>query len=317
MRAALVRTSVFALALLVAGCASFGDRLRPVGGDLVGAAQQADRIRTIRPVKGWTDPELVPAPELFNASGVTLWNGQRTTRGIWAAHPEARGQRKVRMINQRTGAKVDGTIYRTRGRDSGEAVTLSSDAALVLGVARGDAASISLVALRPKGTQSPGERAQMETLAQDELVALISRMDEAELLKLMGAVMRGMGYDTAIADGPDSGSEPIIRANMPAVDGVAMPRVRVVVLSRAEKAMGQAELDRIADWAAGSGDLVVIASVPGFNRRAAIQTAANNPQLHLADLDSLTTLWLTQYERMSSEDQALLPLQPIYFVASN
>lgn len=307
---------------MLSGCAADGGKLFAVPDVFFGKIAQdqvdAPTIQTARPVGGWVDEQLIRAPELFNASGLTQWNGRRTSRGIWAAHPRARGTRKVRMINGRTGAEVDGVVYQAKGKDDrSDLVTLSSDAALILGLTRGDTASISLVGLRPQGSQSPLERAQVENRAEGELVAHISQLDDPELLKLLAASMRAMGYDTRIADGPDRNGEPSIRAVRAPVNGVDLPAVRGVVRPLSSGPAAPAHLKQIGEWLEGSPDLAVLVSVPGFAPRIAAGEGAQDPRIHLVDLETLVNLWLTHYEQLAPEDQALLPLQPIYFVASD
>ncbi|MFK7941376.1 MAG: hypothetical protein AB8B85_00420 [Paracoccaceae bacterium] len=270
----------------------------------------------IRQAVAEVDPELVRAPELFTVSGVAKWNGLRTSRGVWVAHPRARSARKVRIINSRTGAAVDGMAYRARGRDDGDVVTLSSDAARALGVAKGESTPIALIGLRPKGTQSRVERARVETRAQGELATHISRMDDTALLRLVAAAMRGMGYATVFEDGPQGDQRPSIRAFVPPSEGVQLPSIRVVVRPRASEPAGPEDIKDVHDWLTGSGDLGVLVSVPGFAGASGAGSNSASTRIELVDLDALMNIWLTHYEQMSAPDKALLPLRPVYFVAN-
>lgn len=298
---------------IVAGCQPNG-QLSALSG--VGATAEG-RFSSIRETVDSIDPELVRAPELFKASGVAKWNGLRTARGIWVAHPRARSPRQVRIVNTETGATIDGTAYRARGRDDGDIVTLSSEAARALGVVKGKETTVALFGLRPKGSQSETERNQVENRAQGDVATHIARMDDTELLRVVAATMRGMGYATVFEKGPEGDQRPSIRAFVPPSEGVQLPSIRVVVRPRASEPANAEDLKQVRGWLNGSGDLGVLVSVPGFVPDAAESTSApSSSRLELVDLDALTNLWLTHYEQMSAPDKELLPLRPVYFVAT-
>lgn len=280
-------------------------------------AQGPDGPSAIRTGVAPVDTDLVKAPELFAASGIAKWNGLRTARGVWVAHPRARSPRRVRIVNTRTGVAIDGMAYRSRDPDdSGDIVILSSDTAEALGVQKGVSTSIALFGLRPKGSQSRAERSRVETRAEGEVATHIARMDDTALLRLVAATMRGMGYATVFEDGPLGDQRASIRAFVPPSEGVQLPSIRIVVRPRAAEPAGLADIKRVHDWLTGSGDLGVLVSVPGFVARATDGLDTSGARLEMVDLDALTNLWLTHYEQMSAPDKALLPLRPVYFVAS-
>ena len=73
-------------------------------------------------------------PELFDAKGRAVWDGRRTLRGVWVAHPMAQSARRVRIYNLGNGAVVDGALFK-RDTSGGETtVIVSSDAAERLGL---------------------------------------------------------------------------------------------------------------------------------------------------------------------------------------
>ena len=262
-----------------------------------------------------TDRGLVRAPEVFQASGVAQWNGQRTARGVWVAHPRARGSRRVRVVNGRTGSEIDAMLYRPERATGGDLVTVSSDAALALGLQAEDPVPLSIFGLRPKGAASRTERRAAENRALGELASHIARMDRNSLLQLTAAAMRGMGYATVFEPGPEADGLSSIHAFPRPDSGLRIPAIRVAVRPSDQTAMSPADIARVQTWLTGSGDLGVVVSVPGFGDGAERGLKADGAHLEMVDLEGLLNIWLTNYERLSEPDRALLPLQPIYFLA--
>ncbi|MEM1160432.1 MAG: hypothetical protein AAGJ28_05825, partial [Pseudomonadota bacterium] len=97
-----------------------------------------------------TNVDLVRAPEIFAASGVAVWDGRRTARGVWVAHPRVNGTLPVRIVHNGSGAEVDGRAYRARGRSDGDVLAVSSDTAEALRLPAGQQQRISIFAVRPK-----------------------------------------------------------------------------------------------------------------------------------------------------------------------
>lgn len=98
--------------------------------------------------------EQVPAPALFDASASVVWDGRRTMKGVWIAHPAARSARRVRIFNLDTGAVVDGALFKAEPRGDRQTVVLSSDAANALEMDPKQKASLRIVALRHSSTTS-------------------------------------------------------------------------------------------------------------------------------------------------------------------
>lgn len=104
-----------------------------------------------RPVTsgGWRETSLEPAPTIFEVRGRVVWDGDRTLQGIWIAHRQADGPRRVRIFNVDNGRRVDGALFRRRSDGSGPEMVISSDAASALGMSAKRAAELRIVALRP------------------------------------------------------------------------------------------------------------------------------------------------------------------------
>ena len=263
------------------------------------------------------DPQMIRAPELFSASGLAYWNGQRTVRGVWVAHPRAHGSRKVRIVNGPTGAEVDGMLYRPERSAGGDVITVSSDAALALGLEANRPVMLSLFGLRPQGSATRSQRRAVENSAFGELASHVLQMDENRLLQLVAASMRGMGYATAFDDMPLDGKLPSIRAQSGPDAEFPLPPIRAVVRSREGGRMTAQDVGELHDWLAASGDLGVVVSISGFDQDAQLGLRADAPHLEMVDLDGLLNIWLTHYESLTERDRDLLPLRPVYFLAGN
>ncbi|MEL7470806.1 MAG: SPOR domain-containing protein [Pseudomonadota bacterium] len=94
-------------------------------------------------------PFLRPAPEIFEATGLAIWDGKRTLQGVWVAHPLASSARRVRIFNQNNGQAVDGALFKRDASGGGASVLISSEAAQLLGMDVGTPAELRIVAVSP------------------------------------------------------------------------------------------------------------------------------------------------------------------------
>ncbi|MEM9060349.1 MAG: SPOR domain-containing protein [Pseudomonadota bacterium] len=94
-------------------------------------------------------PFLRPAPEIFEATGLAIWDGKRTLQGVWVAHPLASSARRVRIFNQDNGQAVDGALFKRDAAGGGASVLISSEAAQLLGMDVGTPAELRIVAVSP------------------------------------------------------------------------------------------------------------------------------------------------------------------------
>ena len=97
-------------------------------------------------------PMLAPAPELFDGKGRATWDGRRTLRGVWVAHPLAQTARRVRIYNMDNGAVVDGALFKRDPSDEDNSLIISSDAATKLGLEPKTPSRLRIVAVRPADT---------------------------------------------------------------------------------------------------------------------------------------------------------------------
>jgi len=133
---------------------------------------------------GDLDRNYRSAPEVFMATGVAKWDGARTLRGIWIAHPLARKARRVRIINRETRQAVDGALFRRDTTLSGPSLLVSSDAAQGLGLAPGEATGLEIYAL--ERIETPGDTT-VEQVAAEPADAPSSATETAEIAAFANA----------------------------------------------------------------------------------------------------------------------------------
>ena len=107
-------------------------------------------------------PYLEPAPAIFEATGLAVWDGNRTLQGIWVAHPLATTARRVRIFNEITGQAVDGALFKRDTAQGGPSVLISSEAATKLGLVPGESTELRIVAVTPvrRDAPKPGNQQQ-------------------------------------------------------------------------------------------------------------------------------------------------------------
>ena len=91
-------------------------------------------------------PEL--APDAFDATGLTIWDGASTLEGVWVAHPLAQRAQRVRVVNEENEIAIEGAMFRRDPTLSGPSILVSSDAARLLGLQPGVPTELRIIALR-------------------------------------------------------------------------------------------------------------------------------------------------------------------------
>ncbi|HET7409522.1 MAG TPA: restriction endonuclease [Paracoccaceae bacterium] len=302
-----------ALASVLALCACVEQPLPGFSGI---PADEAHGSGALRAPATAIDPGLARAPEVFRASGIATWDGNRTVGGLWVAHPAALRSRRVRVVDPETGAEVDAMLYRpqrSRLAEGGDVVTVSSDVAEAMGLVPGAPQRLALFGLRPKAATSARQRRATATMARSELASHIARMEPDRLLQVIAAAMRGMGY-RAVFEPADQGALPEIRAD-PDADEELQP-IRVVVRPADMAPMSARDLAERQALLTNSGDPGVVVSIAGFAEDAHGGLDPAGARLELVDLEELLEIWTTNYESLSAPDRALLPLQPVWFLAA-
>lgn len=282
-----------------------------------GLSADEARARVLGPAPAGTDPALARAPEVFRASGVAVWNGMRTVRGLWVAHPAATRSRQVRVVNPATGAEIDAMLYRPERTGDSDIVTVSSDAAEALGLEPGEPATLALFGLRPRAATSAHQRRAIEASALSELASHLAGLERNELVQLVAAAMRGMGYATAFEPAAAQGELPEIHVFPRPNEGLQLPSIRVLVRPAEVAPMTARELAARQALLTKSGDLGLVVSVPGFVDDAVAGLDPAGARIEMMNVEGLLDIWLTYYEALSEADRALLRLEPVWFLAAD
>ena len=127
-------------------------------------ASESDDIELAQATDGQEEdlpisPFLEPAPQLFEATGLAVWDGKRTLQGVWVAHPLAESARRVRIFNEENGKAVDGALFKRDSTAEDSPVLISSEAAQLLSMGIGTPALIRIVAVSPiqRQPEAPSE----------------------------------------------------------------------------------------------------------------------------------------------------------------
>lgn len=261
-----------------------------------------------------TNTDLVRAPEVFAASGYAKWDGRRTARGVWVAHPRVKGTLPVRIVHNGSGVEVDGKAYRAQGLSADDVIAVSSDTAEALKLERGAQERLSIFALRARPGLAGVPEQSAEEKARAELAAHIGGLDHPALLQLVGAAVRGMGYATTFERG-DGGSPDTIRALALPGSG-PLPTIRVDVRTGTDDPINRAEFSAFRQGLSSAGEIGVLVSIAGFEGLEDRAQLAGGAHVEMVDLETLIDIWVTHYPALAEADRNLLRLRPVYVLAS-
>ena len=151
-------------------------------------------------------------------------------------------------------------------------------------------------------------------LAREEIRRYIQNMGPYEFQELVAALLRGMGYSTPFVapKGKDGGID-VIAYRDPL--GSQAPRVKVQVKHRATMKATVQEVRELGGLLGKEGDVGLIVSSGGFTPDAIVQLRNSSRHMEKIDLDEFIDLWQTYYDELKVEDQALLPLRSVLFLA--
>ena len=272
------------------------------------------------------DDTFERAPEVFRVSGTTRWNGGKTVGGVWVTHPDATTTRRVRIVNTVLGIETDGMLYKSDRSGPQDAVVVSSDAARALNLSPGEPTLLSLFGLRPKSAASkiraaapdPVYGVPQEESARSELANHVARMDSNQVLQVVAAALRGMGYATEFQDQPAS-ALPHIRAFPGLEDREGLPSMRFVVRDGSKGPATADDVARVHGMLTDLGEFGGYVSLAGFASADDLPIRADNDRAHLqlVDREALIDLWTANYDQLSRPDQSLLPLRQVYVLATD
>jgi restriction system protein len=155
---------------------------------------------------------------------------------------------------------------------------------------------------------------EIEQTAIEGLENYINSKNPYEFQDIVAALLRGMGYYTPfIAPKGKDGGLDVTAYRDPL--GTESPRIQVQIKHRENPASVQ-EVRQLMGLLQKEGDVGIFVSSGGFTLDAKNAARSSHIHVELIDLPRFFSLWQDFYNKLSEEDKSLLPLRPIYFLAS-
>jgi restriction system protein len=154
----------------------------------------------------------------------------------------------------------------------------------------------------------------IEQTALDGLEKFINSKNPYEFQDLVAALLRGMGYYTPFVapKGKDGGVD-IVAYRDPL--GTDSPRIQVQIKHRESTASVQ-EVRQLMGLLQKEGNVGIFVSTGGFSPDARSAARSSHVHVELIDLHRFIGLWQDFYSKLSDADKSLLPLRPVYFLAT-
>jgi restriction system protein len=155
----------------------------------------------------------------------------------------------------------------------------------------------------------------IEQRALDGLEKFINAKNPYEFQDLVAALLRGMGYYTPFVapKGKDGGVD-IVAYRDPL--GTESPRIQVQIKHRESPATVQ-EVRQLMGLLQKEGNVGIFVSTGGFSPDARSAARSSHAHVELIDLHRFIGLWQEFYPKLSDADKSILPLRPVYFLATD
>jgi restriction system protein len=166
--------------------------------------------------------------------------------------------------------------------------------------------------------ETPGQAVAYDEIEQRAIEGLenyINAKNPYEFQDLAAALLRGMGYYTPFVapKGKDGGVD-VIAYRDPL--GTESPRIQVQIKHRESTAAVQ-EVRQLMGLLQKEGDVGIFISTGGFSSDARAAARGSHIHVELIDLNRFIGLWQEFYDKLTDADKSLLPLRPIYFLATS
>ena len=155
---------------------------------------------------------------------------------------------------------------------------------------------------------------EAEETAFAEIAKRLASMSPYDLQNLVAGLLRGMGYHVAWVSPPgkDRGLD-ILAFRDPL--GTEDPRIKVQV--KREQSKTDVKGLRAFMSLLNPGDVGVFVTLGGFTSDAEAEARnSETRRLTLVDRSGLLDLWVEHYDQIPAEDRLLLPLKPVYYLAT-
>jgi restriction system protein len=162
---------------------------------------------------------------------------------------------------------------------------------------------------------SAGTLEEAQESAWAEIRAYLTTMPPYDFQRLVGALLKAMGYyvDWIAPPGPDGGIDLVAHTDPLGTTG---PRIKVQVKRRDTEKVS-AESLRAFMAVLGEQDVGIYISAAGFSAVAKREARSQEKRrLKLIDLELFVDLWVQHMQGLPDVDRRRLPLKPVYFLAS-
>ena len=164
--------------------------------------------------------------------------------------------------------------------------------------------------------EAPGLTLELaEESALREIQQHIGRINPYDFQKLVAALLRAMGYFVAwVAPAGKDGGVDIVAFTDPL--GASGPRIKVQVKRHTSGKISAIDL-RAFMAVLGPNDVGMFVTSTEFTSEAMVEARQQETRrVSLIGLKGLLDLWIEHYARIDDAERQLLPLQPVYFIAS-
>lgn len=120
-------------------------------GGISGVLQEAEQSTSANaqaPAEAKTGIRDIERADVFSTTELALWDGRPSLGGVWVAHPDVTDPERAILINESTGQRITGALFRRERDNPGPALQLSSDAASALNILAGQPTEVTVIAVR-------------------------------------------------------------------------------------------------------------------------------------------------------------------------
>lgn len=156
---------------------------------------------------------------------------------------------------------------------------------------------------------------QIEQVAMEGLEQHVHERNPYEFQDLVAALLRGMGYYTPfVAPRGKDGGVDVVAYRDPL--GTQSPRIQVQIKHKKDVPASVQEIRQLMGLLQKEGDVGIFVATGGFSSDARNAARGSHVHVELVDLPRFIGLWLQFYDKLTDADKSLMPLRPVYFVAT-
>ena len=172
-RASLSLTAVLSFAVFLVGCtAEENFSQMSLSGEGLSAVSHSSSKVIERDIE---------APEVFQLTGLGVWDGRPSLGGVWIAHVSVPSAERVIVRNDKSGKFVIGALFRRNDVKDGVPFQISAEAAQAFGVSAGQQIKLNVTALQPHYVNAYDARGD-QISQNDVLATATAALDKVEVV---------------------------------------------------------------------------------------------------------------------------------------